>query len=63
VIVPLERRARVTEFCAMSGFGAQGASAMQSVTRRDCVEATDTVDRQKDEVLPISAVVGISRQR
>jgi hypothetical protein len=63
VIVPLERRAGVTEFCAMSGFWAQGDSAMQTVTRKDCVEASDTVDRQKDAVSPFSAMAGISRQR
>jgi hypothetical protein len=55
VIVPLERRAGVTEFCAMSGFCAQGDSPMQTVTRKNCIEASDTVDRQKDAVLPISA--------
>jgi hypothetical protein len=36
---------------------------MQTVTRKDCVEASDTVDRQKDAVSPFSAMVGISRQR
>ena len=47
----------------MSGFCAQGGSAMHTVTRKDYVEASEAVDRQKDAVSPFSAMVGISRQR